>query len=236
MNDPMTTTNDDGTPDAGSETVPGLPPLTEQAERLIAMGVLDNDGVDLTVGEFRSAVADLERRSTSGALLVVSDQVLPVRTLVPRLKRTSGGHERSGFIVVDMDDVEEFVPTTQAPVPDASVYLIEDPYRGDDMRNWSPAEAQEALSRDGRTPFTISEGVHWALQLPEIIDRNACYMMIGSRRRKTRGFDSRTPALWISNGTGRDGRDRKGAPKLGWCWWNNRHTWLGFASGSRRVS
>ncbi|MGH3631886.1 MAG: DUF5701 family protein [Sciscionella sp.] len=26
------------------------------------------------------------------------------------------------------------------------------------------------------------------------------------------------------------------APKLGWCWAGNRHTWLGFASASRRFS
>lgn len=235
MNDAMTTAGD-GIVDAGSETLPALPPLTEQAERLIATGALDGVGSKVTADEIRAVTADLEHRAAAGALLVVSDRVLPVRTLVPHLKRASGGQARSGFIVVDMDDVDEFVPTVEAPVPDAIVYAIDDPHRGDAMRNWSPAEAQEALTRDGRTPFTIGEGVHWALQLPAIIERNACYMMIGSRRRKSKGFDSRTPALWISNGTGRDGRDRSGAPKLGWCWWNNRHTWLGFASGSRRVS
>ena len=39
----------------------------------------------------------------------------------------------------------------------------------------------------------------------------------------------------ISNGTGRDGAQRKNAPKVGWCWWNNRHTWLGFASTAGRI-
>ncbi|MDN6533090.1 MAG: DUF5701 family protein, partial [Yaniella sp.] len=32
------------------------------------------------------------------------------------------------------------------------------------------------------------------------------------------------------NGTGRDGSANRGAPKVGWCWVRNRHTWLGFAS------
>ncbi|WP_425402219.1 DUF5701 family protein [Gordonia shandongensis] len=27
----------------------------------------------------------------------------------------------------------------------------------------------------------------------------------------------------------------RGAPKHGWCWCSKRHTWLGFASGSRHV-
>lgn len=55
-------------------------------------------------------------------------------------------------------------------------------------------------------------------------------MTIASRRPTAKGLDVRTPALWISGGTGRDGSQRKGAPKVGWCRHNNRHTWLGFAS------
>jgi hypothetical protein len=62
-------------------------------------------------------------------------------------------------------------------------------------------------------------------------------MTIGSRRRKPGGsLDARTPAVWISNGTGRDGRANHNAPKVGWCWAGNRHTWLGFASASGRKS
>lgn len=62
-------------------------------------------------------------------------------------------------------------------------------------------------------------------------------MTIGSRVTKPTGkLDSRTPALWISNGTGRDGKGRKDAPKLGWCWGNDRHTWLGIASAAGRTA
>ncbi|WP_370517404.1 DUF5701 family protein [Pseudactinotalea sp. HY160] len=48
-------------------------------------------------------------------------------------------------------------------------------------------------------------------------------------------LDSRTPALWIGNRTGRDGPDHRNAPKIGWCWAGNRHTWLGFAAASTRA-
>jgi hypothetical protein len=62
-------------------------------------------------------------------------------------------------------------------------------------------------------------------------------MTIGSRLRKPDGrLDSRTPALWLSNGSGRDGTERRGAPKVGWCWAGNRHTWLGFASAAGRTA
>jgi hypothetical protein len=68
-----------------------------------------------------------------------------------------------------------------------------------------------------------------------VLQRNHCFMTIGSRLRKPNGtFDARTPAVWLSNGTGRDGHDRRDAVKVGWCWAGNRHTWLGFASASSR--
>jgi hypothetical protein len=44
------------------------------------------------------------------------------------------------------------------------------------------------------------------------------------------------PAVWISNGTRRDGAARRNAPKVGWCWAGNRHTWLGFASAAAQVA
>ena len=79
------------------------------------------------------------------------------------------------------------------------------------------------------------EGLHWLLQSPKVLERNHCFMTIGSRVRKPGGkLDARTPALWISNGMGRDGAGRRNAPKVGWCWAGNRHTWLGIASAVSR--
>jgi len=105
------------------------------------------------------------------------------------------------------------------------------------MANWSPDEALPAISEAGRTPLTLTEGLHWVLQRPEVLARGRCFMTIASRRRKPDGaLDARTPAVWISNGTGRDGPARRDAPKVGWCWAGNRHTWLGFASASGRFT
>ncbi len=90
-----------------------------------------------------------------------------------------------------------------------------------------------------RTPLTLNEGMSLLLQLPQLLEPNKCFMTIGSRKRKDpegKKLDSRTPALWISGGTGRDGKAAKGAPKVGWCWANNRHTWLGFASAHSRIA
>jgi hypothetical protein len=53
------------------------------------------------------------------------------------------------------------------------------------------------------------------------LEKNSCFTLAGSRR-----HDRRVPAMWIS----------ERAPKLGWCWDGNPHTWLGVASAAGRLS
>lgn len=154
-------------------------------------------------------------------------------TLAPLLRRG----DKSGFVVVDMPDVDDFAPISEVTLPESPVYQLHGIDRGDRMANWSPNEALPAITADGRTPLTVGEGVQWLLQQPEALERNRCFMTIASRLRQPHGaFDARTPALWISNGTGRDGVSNRNAPKLGWCWAGNRHTWLGFASTTGRTT
>ena len=101
---------------------------------------------------------------------------------------------------------------------------------GDDMPHWSSDAALAELTSRNRQPLTVSEGYLWLLQESEQLEHSRCFMTIVSRKRKRHGLDARTPAIWISNGTGREGRSNREAPKVGWCWARNRHTRLGFAS------
>lgn len=198
--------------------------LPDQAERLVELGVHHLAGLSAP------ALRDLAASPASG-LLVLGRHLVPPSRLAPLLALG----DTPGFVVEDMTDVDDFAPIEEATVPSWSAYLVSAPERGDEMSNRSPDEALPAITAAGRSPLTLTEGIYWALQVPEILERNHCFMTIGSRRRKPRGgLDSRTPALWISNGTGRDGRERRHAPKVGWCWAGNRHTWLGFASTSSR--
>ena len=204
-----------------------LPSPTVQAERLIALGVHRLAG--LTPAELCAAAAGAA--PDTGALLVVHPDLVPASALAGLVVR----EDKPGFVVVDMTDVDAFAPIEQVTVPDSPVYLVQAPDRGDEMSNWSPDEALSAITARGASPLTLGEGLHWLLQQPEALERHRCFMTIGSRLRKPGGrLDTRTPALWLSNGTGRDGRGRRGAPKVGWCWAGNRHTWLGFASTAGR--
>ena len=165
-------------------------------------------------------------------MLVVHPRLVPASRLAPLLDR--GG--RPGFVVDDMTDLDEFVPVEPVIIPDRPLYLMDDPERGDEMRNWSPEEAMTAILARERSPLTVTEGISWLLQRPERLEPNHCFMTIASRKPRARGgLDARTPAIWISGGTGRDGRERRDAPKVGWCWARNRHTWLGFASTAGRA-
>ncbi|HEX8078997.1 MAG TPA: DUF5701 family protein [Jatrophihabitans sp.] len=205
-----------------------LPSLPEQVERLIAAGVHDLAG--LSAGELRASVLD---RAPAGSLLVVHPARVPASALAPLVSWDG----RPGFVVSDMQDVDDFTAIDVATPPAGAAYLARGLDRGDGMRNWSPDEALPAIAAAGRSPLTLVEGLHWLLQQPGILERNSCFMTVGSRLRKPNGsLDARTPALWISNGTGRDGTARRNAPKVGWCWAGNRHTWLGFASASARVA
>lgn len=197
--------------------------VSAQVEHLIDLGI--HDVARLSARALRS----LGEGVSHTGLFALHPSVLPASALAPFIR--VGG--RQAFVVTDMADVDDFVAVMD--LPDAEAYVVEDPDRGDDMRNWSPDEAAPAIAAAGRTPLLVTEGLHWLLHHPDALQRNHCFMTIGSRKRKANGaFDTRTPALWISNGTGRDGVGNRNAPKVGWCWWGNRHTWLGMASAADR--
>ena len=200
--------------------------LQQQLDRLLAAGVADAAGV--SAAELAGYASGLPEAPDT--VLAIHPRLASAHTLAALLS-----HEgRTGFVVDDMTDLDQFVPTDGVCIPDLPLYLVHDVSRGDDLRNWSPDESFPALQQRGRTPLTINEGISWLLQEPKQLEPNHCFMTIGSRKPKPRGLDARTPAIWISGGTGRDGAERRGAPKVGWCWAGNRHTWLGMASAAGR--
>ncbi|MDO5495077.1 MAG: DUF5701 family protein [bacterium] len=202
--------------------------MREQLERLVTLGVPALAGMD---PEAFRALAEGLPEDDPNAVLAIHPDLIPASRLAPLIERAG----KPGFVVVDMTDLDDFAATETAPVPDSPLYLLHGAERGDEYRNLSGPEAAEALGERGRSPLTVNEGISLLLHRPEWLEPNFCFMTIGSRLKKDKGFDSRTPAIWISGGTGRDGAENRDAPKVGWCWWNNRHTWLGFASAASRT-
>lgn len=202
--------------------------LVDQVAALVASGVPEAAGISpAELAEHAAALPEV-----SGAILAVHPSLAAPGRLAGLLRFG----EHPGFVVADMTDVDDFAPISGLAIPGLPLYLVLGPSRGDELRNTSPMEALAAIRGAGRTPLTLNEGISWLLQDPTVLQPGACFMTIGSRKRTGAAhLDGRCPAIWISRGTGRDGPTRRNAPKVGWCWAGNRHTWLGHASAASRL-
>jgi hypothetical protein len=127
---------------------------------------------------------------------------------------------RPGFLSADTADIDSFQPLDGLNVP-ALPYAVVDVRRGEEHLGSTPDEAMVDFAARGRSPLTITEGLALLTAHPGALEKNHCFQTPGSRI-----GDRRVPGLWIS----------KRAPKLGFCWAGNRHSWLGIASCARRIA
>ena len=125
---------------------------------------------------------------------------------------------RSGFVSRDTQDVDEFPTHPDIDLP-PHAWLLLDVDRGRDTLGATPEEARARFATERRQPLTVEEGIAFLTQFPESLEKNNCYQLPGTQ------LGRRVPGLWIS----------ARAPKLGYCWAGNRHTWLGHASCAERI-
>jgi hypothetical protein len=151
-------------------------------------------------------------------VIVVKHELLAAELALPLIE----GKNKVGIVNMTPLHSSDFKVINELDIPESPVYLITDVATGQDTLNVTPAAAFESITKQGRSPLTIDEGVALVTHFPEVLtdkEKYNSFSMLGSRRN-----DQRVPAFWISYGQ----------PRLGWCWNNNPHTWLGSAScGSR---
>ena len=138
-----------------------LPPVRDQADHLISLGIHQRAGLSA------KWLRETTSRSSAEGLLVIRHDLAPASVLAAAI--TVAG--RQGFVVSDMSDVDEFTPISSIRIPSSPVFIVRDLDRGDAMSNWSPDEALPAIADAGRTPLTLTEGLHWVLQWPEVLER-----------------------------------------------------------------
>ena len=147
-------------------------------------------------------------------LLVVRDALVPTVEAVARWSVRG----KAGW--TDMEaELSGFTPIEYVEVPADPVYLLVDVDTGQDTLNVRPDDAMPKILAAGRTPLTIDEGVALVTHFPEIFTTHNAFQALGSRAQ-----NKRVPSFWVSTG----------APRLGWCWAGNPHTWLGAASAAAR--
>ncbi|MGI6871197.1 DUF5701 family protein [Amycolatopsis sp. 3B14] len=186
-----------------------------------ALAGLDEDGFRAMVEPLRAVARAGDLDPEAGRvpfLLVVTRKVASIEETMPRTTLYRG--KLPGFVDHSFEpgSLDRFVSTVDLPAPDA--YLLFDVERGEEFCGAVPNDAMEVIAGRGRTLLTIEEGIALITHFPELLVKNKCFSLGGSRC-----GDRRVPAIWIS----------KRAPKLGWCWQGNPHTWLGMASAVSRA-
>ncbi len=217
---------------AATATVSAVTVLDRQVDTLLDLGYPALAG--LTAAELThrleplralaATLPDLPEHDEPGhaslVLVVTRDLVDPERT-VPLLRLAPAGTAPG---ILDRNHGEAglapYRPIEQVVLPHGSAYLLLDVDRGEEFRGVRPEEALPVVLGRGRTPLTIEEGIAVVTHAPQLLEKNRCFMLSGSRR-----GDRRVPAMWIS----------ARAPKLGWCWDGNPHDWLGVASAGDRL-
>lgn len=215
-----------------------IPSFQQQVDQLVALGYPGLAG--RTEPQFRELVEPLRDAADSiegeasasqvPYVLVVTRDLVSPETTVPllRLWGPRGPGSKPGR--VDRNhaegDLAAYHPI-EGCEPPCPAYLLVDVERGEEFCNVRPEEATKVIRGRGRTPLTIDEGIALVAQVPQVLEKNRCFMLAGSRRSVSGAIsgDRRVPALWIS----------ERAPKLGWCWDGNPHTWLGTASTGGRL-
>ncbi len=91
------------------------PSIAAQAERLIELGVDRISG--LPADEIRRMAAGSVVPDTGDALLVLPAKLAPASLLAPLLRH--GG--KPGFVVVDMPDLDDFLPIEGVTVPGTAI-------------------------------------------------------------------------------------------------------------------
>ncbi|MBK5307393.1 MAG: hypothetical protein JJD92_11960 [Frankiaceae bacterium] len=194
---------------------PAVAELDRQTDVLVDKGYPGLAG--MSEQAFRGLVAPLRTQLPAERfVLVVSPVLVPAERMIDAVDLAG----RSGFTTMEPEDLARFQPIAEVSLSDSPAYLAVDPDTGADTLNVRPDDALHRILAAGRTPLTLAEGLALATQLPQwLLERN-CFEMLGSR-----AGDKRVTGIWVS----------KGAPRLGWCWGGNPHTWLGMASAASRI-
>ena len=150
-------------------------------------------------------------------VLVATSALLPTLDEVDRISVRG----KDGW--TDMhDELPTYRDTFDVPGP---VYLLADVGTGPETLNVRPDDALAMVRAAGRTPLTLDEGVAVVRHFPSVFRDHNAFQALATRS-PVAPYTKRVPSFWVS----------KGAPRLGWCWAGNPHTWLGAASAATRLA
>jgi hypothetical protein len=190
--------------------------FAQQAKTWADLGYPVSDATLQSLQGFLAQLSPVEpTRECVPFVLVVPSAARPATEAMARIALRG----KPGTVNQHAGDIDEFTAAPGFEVPATAAYLLVDVERGSEFCGTPPEAAEAVLADRGRTPLTVAEGIALVTLHPEVLEKNHCFSLAGSRK-----GDRRVPALWIS----------KGAPHLGWCFAGVPHSWLGLASAGDR--
>ena len=194
--------------------------LDRQIETLILKGYpalagLDDSGFAALLEPLRVGLPEKHDSEHLPFVVVVPADLVPTVAAVERFEVRG----KAGW--TDMaDEIGTYRPVDGVDIP-AGPYLLVDVSTGPETFDVAPVDALPMIRAARRTPLTVDEGVAVVTQFPHALTERNAFQAVGSR-----SASKRIPSFWVS----------KGAPRLGWCWAGNPHSWLGAGSAARRVA
>lgn len=201
-----------------------LDEFDRQVDKLIQSGIPKH--ADISTEDFSSLLSPLREKVTTikserqfPFIIVIKNSLISAEKIMSCIEIK--GHQ--GEVRMTPLAPDDFSPIENLGIPDMDVYLLTDVDTEQKTLNLTPHTALEVIRKENRYPLTIDEGISLLFQFPEVLTdkkKYNCFSASGSRRN-----DQRVPAFWLSY--------KK--PRLGWCWDNNPHAWLGSASCGGRI-
>ena len=119
---------------------------------------------------------------------MVTRELVPPESTVPLLRLWGARGPGSKPGRVDRNhgegDLANYHPI-EGCEPPAAAYLLVDVERGEEFCNVRPEEASNVVRSRGRSQLTIDEGIALVTQVPQLLEKNKCFMLAGSRRSGT---------------------------------------------------
>jgi len=191
----------------------GYPKLAGLSERMFRTKLMP---LKTAVRKVKNAKPDLEKGTLPFVLVIKSDWI-PSDKMMKKVERAG----KKGVVAMQPCRPDQFSAIESISIPEGQAYIIAGIDRGRKSLNVRPEDAMKTIKKARRSPLTIDEGIALVTHVPDFLMKNNCYSLLASRRK-----DQRVPAIWINGAR---------APKLGWCWDRNPHTWLGSASCKDRL-
>jgi hypothetical protein len=200
------------------------PTLEAEFDRQVAtLAALDHPGLTTKhLARHVEPLRDLLPKASRNHAEAIAFLVVVRSALVPTVDAVERFEVRGKAGWTDMSgELDGYRPIEGVEVPDVPAYLLTDIDTGAATLNVTPDDALPVIRAAGRTPLTIDEGVALVTHVPAVLTARNAFQALGSR-----AANKRVPSFWVS----------KGAPRLGWCWAGNPHSWLGAASAAGRYA